>query len=344
MAGHGRRTLLFAALLGYGLIFVALSIDVLARVWTSRFQFETPVDVAVLLYFEGTRALITVAGLVVATIAYLRARQHPALGWLGLGLAFATIAYTKAAGFDAFPGAAQHDIATALTAARVPRWLLLVVFGQPEWALWLALAALLAFARLYPRPLAPHQVTRRSARPRTGTMRSVALAGTDVGGIARHGTATLLERGWFDGRRLWSTALAVAVLHTGALLLGTARSDSVVKLAAVVVFAVVAGMFVTLLRAGGLAAAPAERGAVAWLWRAGVAGLALLALSAVTGALLPGAAVSVAAFTLAPAAVLVACLLAVLATPPAGSAADPEADPAADPAAGPEADRSADFA
>jgi hypothetical protein len=311
-AGHGRRTLLFAALLVYGLIFVALSIDVLARVWTSRFQFETPIDVVVLLYFEGTRALITVAGLVVATVAYLRARQHPALGWLGLGLAFATIAYTKAAGFDAFPGAAQHDIATALIAARVPRWLLLVVFGQPEWALWLALAALLAFARLYPRPLAPDQVTRRSARPRTGTMRSVALAGTDVGALARTAAQGALARGWLDGR-VWLLAGLAGAGHTAALRAGLPYAWA--GAAALLVAAAPLAVLFALLRAGAAVADEAARQPLAWLRRGGAAGLALLAAAAVMTPLLPQVQVGSVLLSLAALAVAACCLMAVLRLP-----------------------------
>jgi hypothetical protein len=308
-----------AALVGvllYGLLFVALSIDIFARVWTWRFRFESPIDVVVLLYFEGSRTLITLAGLMVAATAMVRARHHDALRWLALGLAWTTVAYTKAVGFASFPGALQHEIAGGLRAANVPQWLLLVLFAHPEWAMWLAVPALLAFAARYPRPLTPADVTRQSGSERTGTLRSVALAGADVGSMSRRMTAALLRGGWLTGWRPWLVAATLGALHTAALLTGNASGAMAANAGAVVIVALAAAAFIALLRGGALAAAgPGEDAPIRWLRRAGSAGLALFALSALAGALLPGSALSVAAFTLAPAAVAAACLLAVLSAP-----------------------------
>jgi hypothetical protein len=322
-----RRSPLLAALITYGLLFVVLSIDIIVRVWNWRFRFESPLDVLALFYFEGTRTLITLAGLGVATLALARARRQPVLLWFGLGVAFATIAYTKAAGFDAFPGAMQHHIASALRSADVPQWLLLVLFAHPEWAMWLAVPPLLAYASRYPRQLDPGDVTREEKGARAGAMRSVALVGSDVGGMARSAAAKLLRRGWLEGPRLWLLGAVPAALHTAALLSGTTRTDAITNAVSMVVFALAVALFVTLLRANRLRSDLDEAVPFRWLWRGGVTALALFALSAIAGTLLPGNIVSVAAFTMAPAALAAACLIAVVSTPPLESGVPASVNP-----------------
>jgi hypothetical protein len=306
--GSRGRLAALAVLLLYGLLFVALSVDIIVRVWGTRFGFQTPVDAVALIWFEAMRALVTLAGLAIAAVAAARARWHPALLHLAFGLAFASIAYTKAMALAWFPGAGQAALARALLAADVPQWLLRVVFGHPEWAVWLALPPLLLLAARYPRPLTPDELVRNDGGDRTGAMRSVALAGADVGSIARTATAALLERGRLRARPLWLLGSAGAVLHTGTLIAGPAAVAAVVNIGAAIVIAAAAAVFLTLARAG-LRAAPAGTAApLLWLRRGAAAGMTLVALSAVAGMLPGGVVISTAAFSLAPAVVL-GCVL-----------------------------------
>jgi hypothetical protein len=315
-----------AMLLLYGLIFVLLSIDIMVRVWDWRFRFESPVDVIVLLYFEGSRALVTLAGLTVAAIAVWRAdrhpsQPHPALSYLAVAAAFMTVAYTKAVAYDAFPGAVQQQVASALYAARVPQWLLLVLFQRPEWAFWPGVAALLLFAACYPRDLDGATVRQRPEGERAGTLHSVALAGADVGTVARGITARLLEGGWLRESRVWLAGAFVGAAHTAAVLHASTWAGTWVNIAAVVLTAGVAVVVVTLLRAGMLTGSREEAAPIRWLARGAALSLALLAVSGVAGALLPGGIVSIGAITLAPAVLVTATLLAVLAVPGASAPA-----------------------
>jgi hypothetical protein len=302
----------FGLLIVYGLIFAGLSLDVMARVWEWRFRFESPVDAAVLLYFEAARTFVIIGGLIVATIAFLRSARRPALGWLGLGIALLAIAYGKVSGFDAFPGNAQLDLAVMLRDAGVPGWLMALVFGRPEWAGWLALPLLTAFSLNYPRPLTPDDVTYRPASSRTGTLRGVALAGVDIGAVARSATASLMRRGWLHGWRLAALGVLPAVLHTVLLLRTPASGHGVISAAAVVAAIVLTAPLISLVRAAALAATPAELPLVRWLLLGAAAGLGLFGLSAFIGFVAPGSFLSAVAFALAPVAVVAAFMAAVV--------------------------------
>lgn len=303
---------LFGLLIVYALIFAGLALDVMARVWEWRFRFESPVDAAVLLYFEGIRTFVIIGALIVATVAFLRAGRHPALGWLGLGVALLAVAYGKASGFNAFPGAAQHDMAVALRGAGVPGWLMSLTFGRAEWAAWLALPLLMAFAMNYPRPLSPDDVTYRPDTARTGTLRGVALAGVDIGAVARTATAWLLRRGWLSGWRLAALGLVPAVAHTVLLLRWPPSAHGAVNGIALVAALLLTAPLIALVRAAALAAAPAGRSLVRWLLLGTGAGLALFGLSAFIGFVAPGSFAGAVAFTLAPVAVVAAFMVAVI--------------------------------
>jgi hypothetical protein len=309
------RQLLLPALIAYALVFVALSIDIIVRIWDWRWKFESPLDVVALIFFEGIRSTVTLAGIGATVLCAHRARRHPALLSLALATIFATIAYTKVIAFRGFPGALQERLATALLAADVPGWALRVVFGQPAWAAWLALGAVLLFTHRYPRLLQADEVRASGARDRAGAMRSVALAGTDVGALGRALTGQVLERGWLRPQRVWPLAGTVTVAYTVlALSLG---GSSLLALHATAALVAAAGitLVVTLARTAWVLE-PTRRQVPMWLRRGLLAALVLVACSAVATAL--GFTVAaVALLSLAPAAVVTGVIAAALSAPAA---------------------------
>jgi hypothetical protein len=309
----------------YALIFVLLSIDIMVRVWGSRFHFDSPLDVLALLYLESVRTLVTLAGVTIAAVAAYRARQRPALVWFAAAVLFATVAYTKVMAFGGFPGTLQEQVALALRAREVPDWLLLTVFAHPQWALWLALPPLLLFAGRYPRKLQAREIL-GTEDGREGTLRSVAVAGGDVGSAARRMTAALLQAGALRPAPLWTAALIAAVWHTAALQTGTARTGVVVNVAAAMAIATTGAVLLTLFRTSSRQGGLPEKLPLRWMQRGGEAALVLFAIAAVAGLALPGGAISTGAFSLAPVALAGGLFMAVLKVP---SSLEPE--PAAPP-------------
>jgi hypothetical protein len=322
--------------MAYALLFVAISVDIMVRVWDWRFRFETPLDVLAILYFESIRTLLTVAGVTIAGLAAWRSRRRPALLYLGLAVAFSTVAYTKAMGFGVFPGQVQEAVATALRERDTPEWLLMALFAHPQWALWLALPPLILFAAGYPRPLTPADVAGSGAAGREGAMRSVAVAGTDVARSAREATVSVMRQGLVRPAPLWALGFAAAAVHTAALHTGTAGSGARVNLVALAVLAAAGAVCLTLLRAGGRAASAAEAVPLSWLRRGALASMAMFVLAAISGVVLPGGAIAAGAFSLAPAAMAAGLFMAVVTVPgpPVLLLPPPAAPPAAAPSGG----------
>jgi hypothetical protein len=306
---------LFALLLLLGVVFVAFSVDIMVRVWHWRGRFDTPVDAAVLLYFEGIRSITTTAGLGVAAFLAVRARTRPALGWLAWAVALGSIAYTKVIAFRSFPGAAQESIARALRETTTPQWLLDVVFGHPEWAAWLAAAPLLLFAAHFPRPLTDSDVARSGVDDRVGALRTTGVAGLDIGDAMRRITAAALRGGALRPAAVWSAGALLAAAHTLALRGGGPATDHVINLLAIAVAAAAAALFITLFRAGARVADTPDGTTFAWLRRGLLAALVLFAFAAAAAALPPVRPLGVAAFSLAPLAMTLCILLAALHTP-----------------------------
>jgi hypothetical protein len=315
LSGRPARNVLLGLLSLYALL-VVLSVDIMVRVWQLRFGFDSPVDVVVLLYFELVRSVLTLAGLGIAVLAAVHAGRQPALGHFSIAVAFATVAYAKAMGFAAFPGAMQEALATSLRERAVPDWLLLTVFAQPQWAVWLMVPPLLMFAAGYPRRLTVDDVMGTQVGERQGTLRNVAVAGSDVGSVARRLTVWLMERRMLEPAWLWGAALAGAVVHTAVVLNAGHGGTVLVNVGAVVMLALAAATCITLLRAAADRAGGAEQQPLVWLQRGSVATLAMFGLAA-TAATLPAGALSTAAFSLAPAAMAIGLLMAVVSAPAA---------------------------
>lgn len=305
------RRALLALLALYALVFVALSNDIMVRVWDWRMRFESPLDAAVLLYFEGVRAATTTAGIAVALWAAARVRAHPHLRELPFAILLATIAYTKLVAYRGFPGEQQEHLARWLQEARVPRFMLELVFAQPVWTAWLALAASVLLLAGYPRQLVAADVVQSGEADRRGALRDVAVAGADVGDLSRRAAAAFLSSGWTRPASLYSAAAALGFAH--ALLARAADGLVLVAVQAVALIAAAIGVaaVVSLFRASHAIATPDERGVLMWLRRGVLAGGMLFAVSGVAAILLRGAVIPVAALSLAPAAALVGVAVAV---------------------------------
>ncbi|CAN5643996.1 hypothetical protein BH23GEM9_BH23GEM9_07040 [soil metagenome] len=314
------RKAAFAVVLLYGLVFLALSIDVMARVVDWRTKFEAATDFIVLLYFEGMRALIVASGIAVAILAMQGGRRHPALRWLSLGVGLLTVSVAKAL-TGALPGAAQEAAARALLGRGVPPSVLAVVFAHPEWTAWLALPPLLLFATAYPRPLDAADVHASGGADRRGALRSTRVAGADVGSLARSLTARLIEHGWLRGASPWLAALVLGATHTAALrtTTGAARISIMILAAAIALLAV--AVLMTALRAGFFAAEAPEKRPLTWLRRGALCALSFLAFAAAAELIWTGPVSGASALFLAPLALLACTAVAVLQTPPYGGRA-----------------------
>jgi hypothetical protein len=301
----------FCALALFALFFVFLSSDIMVRIWSWRSRFEHPLDVAFLLYMESMRIIVTVAGVAVAVTAARRGARDTAP--LALGVLFLTIAYTKLIAFDGFPGERQEQLALWLRARGVSQHALAVFFAHPEWSLWLALGGLLLFAARYPQSVTADDVTRSGADDRAGAMRSVALAGTDIGALARRATSHALSRGWLNGRVVWSTALIAAAVHTTAARI--ADGALIVHVIAITVALLPVSVLVALVRADLMIADVAARQTLVWLRRGALAGLALFALAAFVTQLLRELPVGPLLLSVAPALIVFCWLIAALRLP-----------------------------
>ena len=295
------RRVWLALLALYALLFVALSIDIMVRIWEWRGRFESPLDAAALFYFEGVRTLTTVAGVAIAIWAARRTGVRDGLREVPFALLLGTIAYTKLVAFRGFPGAQQERLAGVLQEARVPPVVLEVIFAQPAWTAWGALAGCVLLVAHYPRRLDPSDIAASGSVDRRGAMRDVALAGTDVGALSRRGAARLVSSAW----------LRPATLYPGAILLGIGHALAarafgfLVHAGALLVAAAVVAVLVSMFRASFALAEAGERAVLSWLRRGVLAGGALFVVSGVAAIALRGSVIAVAALSLAPAAVLV---------------------------------------
>jgi hypothetical protein len=298
----------------------ALAVDVMLRVlaWDA---FDAG-DRAVLLAFESLRVLLIAGGVTLALLA--ERRSNSATGLAAFGIGALLLALAAARGLTGpMPGPGQQALATALLERDVPQTLLGIVFVHAEWVAWLALPPLLRFAATYPRPVTPDDVLASGRGDRRGAMRDVALAGTDVGVLARRLTARLLEQGWLRSSRLWAFALVMGAAHTAALLMLPRDARSVVQPAAAGVAALAAAVLIALLRAGFGSGDSGDRAFLRRL-RTGTAAAAALVLVVVALEVVPvGGFAGAVALYLAPLALLAGALAGVLAVrtarPPVGT-------------------------
>jgi hypothetical protein len=202
-----------AALVAYGAVFALLGVDTAFRVWLTRSAFDSPLDVAFIIVYEGMRVLTVGLAVVLALILGWRGARRPAAVLTSVLLVMLAVAFAKATAYSGFPGLVQERIARALVAREVPRGMLAFVFGQPAWALGLAAAAFLRLTVVYPAPITPDAVIAAGAHDRPGMLRGQTLAGTDVGALARRSSATALRAGLLRPGPVWTAAIALMLAH-----------------------------------------------------------------------------------------------------------------------------------
>jgi hypothetical protein len=290
----------------FALLPPALSIDVVTRLLANA-EIQDKGNLALLVLYESTRALICLLGLTFAALLVRRRGAQPDARQLVWFLLFGVIAYAYVAGGGGYVGPFQEWLTRALMAWGFSRRVLYLVFGYPNWAAWLALAGLVRFSLLFPRPLSEESVAASGAQDRTGMMRSVPGAGFDVGRAARDFVVGAQRRGVLGGAQVW---LACAVGALLSILMADSSLNVLLWLPYLAFFAVV----LTALRASFVAGEADTRRRIWLLGRSATAGVLLFMLSALVG-MREGVATEIASFvlvTMAPLAVLIGFAAALL--------------------------------
>jgi hypothetical protein len=286
-----------------GLFFV-LSVDSLVRLWFARTAMDSPFDAATVLLYQVAHATISLLGTLLAARVLIRAGT-PGAGAFGWLLAFLTLWYTNTFGFGSYPGPFQSWLADWLFATGFPRPLAVLVFASPWWAAWLALGAALRVSVCYPRLISAADIAAPGRRDRTGLMRSVRLAGFDVGLAWRRLAAGALHLGFFRAAVVWPVTLALG-------LAASFMHDE--RLAFLALFASGFALVITNLRAGLGVSRPLARRRMLWMMHAGVTAMLAFGIAAVLSFADDRAAavLSFAVTAIAPLAVLASVGLAAL--------------------------------
>jgi hypothetical protein len=307
-AGPLARELLLAWL-GF---FAFLSADMLVRIVGIRGQFDAAFDAVGLVAIEGCRTITLLGAVWLAGSASRQAKRVPASGLLSLFVIFAGVWYAKEFAFTGFPGHVQEYLANRLIGAGIPIGVLAFVFGSPEWSAWIALGALLRLSVTWPRPLDSQRITESGARDRKGMMRSVALAGADIGAAFRSLAAQLVAKRLLGGRSLWPLVMIAGVMHS--VLPWPAASWSMT-----VLFGGGVALAITNLRASFARATRRQRERVVWgVTAAVIAGSAFLVAGILSfGADIASAVIGVTVLSLSPIASVLALAMMTRRRPPA---------------------------
>lgn len=289
---RSRRTafLVLAALaFVYALIFPLLTIDSLVLLFARPQAYEAR-NFLVILFLEVTRLFTTLVGIGVAAYLLMRASDREEGRALAIFLLFATITYEKVLGGGVI-GPVQDSAARALIAGGVPAPLLKLLFGPQVWTAWIAIAALLRFSAVFPRPLQAESLEASGRADRRGFLRGSAVAGADIGASFRSLSRWLLERKAFGFAPLAAFALVMAAIH----LLVAGRLHDLVFWALAVLALFVA---ITNVRGAYLASDDAGRARTAWITLGLVLGLFMFLTSTAAYVLIPTALVRAMAFGL----------------------------------------------
>ncbi len=270
-----RFRLLIVPFFLFALLLPVLSLDVIARL-LANFGTQDRGNLILLTFYEAMRALRGLLGLgAVAFIVVTRAEQTSAraLAWL---LLFGVIAFGLAFGGGGYVGPFQEWLTRFLLGHGVSRSVLLIAFGNPDWAAWLALAALVRFTLLFPEPLGEEVIEESGSEDRAGLLRSVPGAGLDVGSSARRLVVAAKKRGWLNEGPLW-----IACTIGG--LLSIVLRASPAKPLLWIAFLVLLSVAITAVRASWVSGSPDARRRVRWLARSCLAGVLLFLASGVAG-------------------------------------------------------------
>jgi len=296
-----------AALVCYAALFPVLSVDVLVRLF-ARFEHQDRANLMLLVFFESTRILRSVIALALVALLLGRRVERRDARALVLFLLFGAIAYAIAFRGGGYVGAFQEWLTRTLMHLGATRRTLFTFFGDAWWSTWFALAALLRFSVLFPRPLELQWIHESGHIDRKGFMRGVPGAGLDVGAAARNALHRVIQRGWLDSRPVWITAALLAVVSV-LLQRHPARPLLWFPLLAGI------GLVITALRAGYVAGDSLEQRQIGWLGRGGLGALFFLVCAAMVALLGDGPIAASGVFlllTLAPGTFIGALAIAIL--------------------------------
>ena len=290
----------------YVALYPVLAVDVALRLF-SQWSIQEHGNVVLLLFFELTRGLRSLLGLVLVALLAGKYASRRDARVLVLFLLFGEMAYGMAFSAIGYAGHFQEWLAGALLGLGLTRSQLTILFSHAEWALWLAWAASLRFAVLFPEQLTSDGIESSGINDRAGLMRGVPGAGVDVGSVFRKLAGLALTRGWLNAVPVW---LAGA---TGAVLSVLLRNRPVAWLLWLPLLLGLA-LAVTCLRASYMKGEAETQVRLRWIARGSAAALVCFMLAGLIG-LARGQAADIAVFvllTLAPCGVLIGFGAAIL--------------------------------
>jgi len=299
------------ALIAWLSVFAFLSVDALIRIIEVRALLGNAGEAAGLIGIEACRALTLVLAVLVIAYWYRSASRVPATGLLAALVGFSTLWYAQASAFSGFPGHFQEYMAGRLINVGVPRWLPGLLFGAPEWPLWLALGAWLRITAMWPRPLDPTRIGRSGANDRRGMLRSVAFAGSDIGAGFRKLATAAASADLLAARVVWPVVTVAGAVHS-------LNGGLVARLAFGTALATGVAIGITNARSILVGSTRRQRSRVLrCLAAAVVAGTAILVSSVLAlGGGAPGAVVGIALASVAPIVVLAVLAPAIRRDPP----------------------------
>ena len=304
--------LLFLILAGsltlFLMLFPAITADSIAHLFSKRPGLD-PGNFALIFYLELSRGITTVVALIAVLVLLVKSSGAADARALTLFLIFVALTYEKVFGGTGYPGPMQERATLWMLENGMSRATLAWIFGPVPWSIWLALAAILRFSVVFPRPpLSPGIIDASARHDRKGMMRGAGVAGTDVGAVFRGISKRLLAAGAFKPVPLWAAAIALIVATT--VLGRTAR----ITLFAVVA-SVVTALAITNLRASYNVVEPREKERMRWLTLGFLGAAALFLVASLPVLLVDNQIATVPALVLlmiAPAVVMICMAMSVI--------------------------------
>ncbi len=293
-------------LLWFLALFPLLSIDAITRLIASKGQLE-PGNFALILFLEISRAVTTIVALIAGIMLVTRFPERADGRALTFLVIFLALTFEKILSGVVYSGPMQQRLTVGLLNAGISRSMLAWLFGPTIWSIWPALAAIMRFSVVFPRPILSDTIDASAADDRRGMLRDAGIAGLDIGSVFRGLSKRLLAAGLFEALPLSAIALVMVVVTS---VVGGRMAALIFALGTMLVGALV----ITNLRASYRVVEPEEKARIRWIWRGFIAAAALFLIAAVPLLVLNDPVTSTSALillTLAPAAMMLCMAVAV---------------------------------